>query len=71
MEKFVQIGGPNGFVVRKIVVPPIEVDCSEFIDRSEGEWVVGNFVKNNLIVPPITVNCSEAEPPQPPVEPSK
>lgn len=59
MEKVVQVGGPNGFVVRKVIVPPIPVDCSEFHDPAEGEWEAGSFVKNNLLVPPIAVDCSQ------------
>jgi hypothetical protein len=62
MEKVVQVGGPNGFVVRKVVVPPIPVDCTEFRDPTDGEWVAGKFVKNNLLVPPVVVDCAAADP---------
>lgn len=69
MEKIVEVGGPDGFVVRKIIVGPITENCSAFIDPAEGDWAVGDFVKNNLIVPPVTFNFSEAEPP--PTEPKE
>ncbi len=71
MEKEVQVGGPNGFVVRKVIVPPVTVDCSAALDPSEGEWVKGQFVKRKLLVPPIAVDCSQAGPSQPPTEPQK
>jgi hypothetical protein len=51
----------GGFVVRKIIVPPITVDCSQWVEVSGLDWAEGKFETNKLVEP------SAAE--QPPSEP--
>ena len=51
-EKFVEVGGPGGLVVRKIIVPPITVDCSQWVEVTGLEWAEGKFETNKLVEPP-------------------
>lgn len=51
-EKFVEVGGPGGLVVRKIIVPPITVDCSQWVEVTGLDWAEGKFETNKLIETP-------------------
>ncbi len=49
----------GNFEVRRRVLPPIHVDCSQWVDTSDGEWTFGNLEVRRRVLPPITVDCSE------------
>lgn len=51
---------PRGFVVNRISVPPVRIDCSPFLGGLQPEdYVTGEFVVNRISVPPVTVDCSQ------------
>ena len=46
------------FVTPKVTRPPIVVDCSKWVDTSDGTWTFGNFVTPKATREPIIVDCS-------------
>jgi hypothetical protein len=61
-EKFIEVGGPGGFIVRKIVVPPITVDCSQWVEVTGLDWAEGKFETNKLVVPPVVETQQPTKP---------
>lgn len=58
-----KIDAGDRFVTDKVTGPPIRVDCSDWLDTSDG-WTFGDFVTEKATREAVVVDCSdwEAEP---------
>ena len=45
------------FVTDKVTCPPIKVDCSDWVDASDG-WTFGDFVTEKVTREPVVIDCS-------------
>ncbi len=45
-------------VTKKIIPPTVVVDCSQWVDTTQGTWKSGEFVTRKMTPPTVVVDCS-------------